>query len=159
MNIMKNKIFAAALIVVITVFIAGCDVAMITDCELPQDANYELPQGLLEARIAENTLTLTGLTLVLTNNTERRYYYGNPFRIEKLVGNEWVEPGFIDSVLWTLPAFNLDSGDEVEIEKNWENIYGALEPGTYRIIKSYAYLREPGDFDEYEVYAEFMIEM
>ena len=41
---------------------------------------------------------------------------------------------------------------------NWEWLYGELEPGTYKIIKSVSDFRGPGDSDDKTYFAEFVIE-
>ena len=45
-----------------------------------------------------------------------------------------------------------------EIELKWENGYGKLASGDYRIIKSIDIEKEDGTFDTFYVAAEFTIE-
>ena len=45
---------------------------------------------------------------------------------------------------------------EAEIETDWNWIYGVLEPGTYRIIKSVIDHRDSGN-KAYTLYAQFLI--
>lgn len=44
-----------------------------------------------------------------------------------------------------------------EQELDWEWLYGALAPGTYRIAKGIMDFRDTGDYDKYTVYAQFVL--
>lgn len=59
---------------------------------------------------------------------------------------------------FNLPAFSLKSKETKELELNWENGYGKLASGDYRIIKSIDIEKEDGTFDTFYVSAEFTIE-
>ena len=82
---------------------------------------------------------------------------GTDFLIEMQRDNMWQE---VPVILEGEYAFNdvactIDGSTEQEL--NWEWLYGALVPGTYRIRKSVLDLRKPGDFDKYTVYAQFIL--
>lgn len=57
-----------------------------------------------------------------------------------------------------LPAYLLKSKETKELELNWENGYGKLVSGYYRIIKCIDIEKEDGTFDNFYVSAEFTIE-
>ena len=59
---------------------------------------------------------------------------------------------------FTLPAFVLKSKETKEWEFSWEEGYGKLATGEYRIIKSIDIEKEDGTFDTFYVSAEFTIE-
>lgn len=54
-------------------------------------------------------------------------------------------------------AYMITDKGAVEIELNWEWLYGELAPGEYRIGKSILDSRGSGDFDKYMVYAGFVL--
>lgn len=56
-----------------------------------------------------------------------------------------------------MPAFPLSSKESKEIELNWENWYGKLAKGTYRIIKVINYEYEEGKYETFNVAIEFTI--
>ena len=58
---------------------------------------------------------------------------------------------------FTLPAFHLLPKESKEIELNWENEYGKLSKGTYRIIKGINYEYEEGKYKSFNVAVEFII--
>ncbi len=105
--------------------------------------------------IKEGTLTNKSATLVLTNNSDKNFQYGNPYEIEIKKDGEWhkinVELNF------DIPAFPLSSKESKEIEINWENGYGKLEKGTYRIIKGIDYEYEEGKYKSFNIAVEFTI--
>ena len=57
-----------------------------------------------------------------------------------------------------MPAFQLSARENKEIEINWENGYGKLAKGTYRIIKGIDYEYEEGKYETFNVAVEFNIE-
>ena len=105
--------------------------------------------------IKEGTLTNKSATLVLTNNSDKNFRYGNPYEIEIKKDGEWhkinVELNF------DIPAFQLPSKESKEIELNWENGYGNLATGTYRIIKGIDYEYEEGEYKSFKIAVEFTI--
>ena len=105
--------------------------------------------------IKEGTLTNKSATLVLTNNSDKNFQYGNPYEIEIKKDGEWhkinVELNF------DMPAFPLSSKESKEIELNWENGYGKLAKGIYRIIKGINYEYEEGKYEAFNVAIEFTI--
>lgn len=106
--------------------------------------------------IKDGTLTNTGATLILSNNSDKDFSYGNPYEIEVKKNNEWhkinVELDF------TLPAFILLSKETKEIEIDWKYGYGKLSKGTYRIIKGIDYEYEEGKYETFNVAVEFNID-
>ena len=105
--------------------------------------------------IKEGTLTNKSATLVLTNNSDKNFQYGNTYEIEIKKDGEWhkinVELNF------DMPAFPLSSKESKEIELNWENGYGKLAKGTYRIIKGINYEYEEGKYEAFNAAIEFTI--
>ena len=103
--------------------------------------------------IKEGTLTNKSATLVLTNNNDKNFQYGNPYEIEIKKDGKWhkinVELNF------DMPAFQLLSKESKEIELDWENGYGKLSEGTYRIIKGINYEYEEGKYETFNVAIKF----
>ena len=108
-------------------------------------------------------ITPTGATLVFNqydaNAPKGELMYGEDFVIEVLKNGEWEEApiplegnyGF-NAIAIMLPCAEIS-----EQEIDWEWLYGALEPGEYRIGKSVDDFIESGKFDEYMVYAHFIL--
>lgn len=71
---------------------------------------------------------------------------------------EWVDASDRDTERgWEDIAYMIKSDGTTELDLNWEDCYGWLSDGHYRIAKKVMDYRSPGDYDEYNVYAEFDI--
>ena len=105
--------------------------------------------------IKEGTLTNKSATLVLTNHSDKNFQYGNPYEIEIKKDGEWHK---INAELnFDMPAFPLSSKESKEIELDWENEYGKLTEGTYRIIKEIDYEYEEEKYENFNIAVEFNI--
>ena len=123
--------------------------------DIGNKSDIKISQNDVIMTIKEGTLTNKSATLVLTNNNDKNFQYGNPYEIEIKKDGEWhkinVELNF------DMPAFQLLSKESKEIELDWENGYGKLAKGTYRIIKGIDYEYEEGKYETFNVAIEFTI--
>lgn len=105
----------------------------------------------------------TGATLVFhsydTDAATGELEYGDDFLLEVQKGDIWEEvPIHLDGnyafndIAYTIPTEGIS-----ERELDWEWLYGALAPGTYRIRKSILDFRGTGDYDKYTAYAQFIL--
>ena len=110
--------------------------------DIGNKSDIKISQNDVIMTIKEGTLTNKSATLVLTNYSDKNFQYGSPYEIEIKKDGEWhkinVELNF------DMPAFQLLSKESKEIELDWENEYGKLAKGTYRIIKGIDYEYEEG---------------
>ena len=74
--------------------------------------------------IKEKNLTNKGATLVLTNNSDKNFQYGNPYKIEIKKDGEWHKINV--EVYFDMPAFQLSAKESKRIVLDWENGYGKL---------------------------------
>ena len=125
---------------ILTILLCGVMVLGMTGCgkqknefDIGNKSDIKISQNDVIMTIKEGTLTNKSATLILTNNSDKNFQYGTPYEIEIKKDGEWhkinVELNF------TMPAFQLLSKESKEIELDWENEYGKLAKGTYRIIK------------------------
>ena len=147
---------------ILTILLCGIMVLGMTGCgkqknefDIGNKSDIKISQNDVTMTIKEGTLTNKSATLVLTNNSDKNFQYGNPYEIEIKKDGEWhkinVELNF------TLPAFHLLPKESKEIELNWENEYGKLSKGTYRIIKGINYEYEEGKYKSFNIAVEFTI--
>ena len=147
---------------ILTILLCGVMVFGMTGCgkqknelDIGNKSNIKISQNDVIMTIKEGTLTNKSATLVLTNNSDKNFRYGNPYEIEIKKDGEWhkinVELNF------DIPAFQLPSKESKEIELNWENGYGNLATGTYRIIKGIDYEYEEGKYKSFNIAVEFTI--
>ena len=147
---------------ILTILLCGVMVLGMTGCgkqknefDIGNKSDIKISQNDVIMTIKEGTLTNKSATLVLTNNNDKNFQYGNPYEIEIKKDGEWhkinVELNF------DMPAFPLSSKESKEIELDWENEYGKLARGTYRIIKGIDYEYEEGKYETFNVAIEFTI--
>lgn len=147
---------------ILTILLCGVMVLGMTGCgkqknefDIGNKSDIKISQNDVIMTIKEETLTNKSATLVLTNNSDKKFQYGNTYEIEIKKDGEWhkinVELNF------DIPAFPLSSKESKEIELNWENGYGKLAKGTYRIIKDIDYKYEEGKYKSFNIAVEFTI--
>ena len=147
---------------ILTILLCGVMVLGMTGCgkqknefDIGNKSDIKISQNDVIMTIKEGTLTNKSATLVLTNNNDKNFQYGTPYEIEIKKDGEWhkinVELNF------DMPAFQLLSKESKEIELDWENEYGKLAKGTYRIIKGIDYEYEEGKYETFNVAIEFTI--
>ena len=151
---MKKKIFTILLCGIMVLGITGCR-SLKNKFEVGNKSDIKISQGDVSMSIKDGTLKNTGATLILTNNSGKEFQYGNPYKMEIKQNGEWYKISV--EINFTLPAFSLKSKESKEIELNWENVYGKLTSGTYRIIKEISYEKEEGNFETFNVAVEFTI--
>ena len=108
-------------------------------------------------------ISSTGATLVFSQHDpdapKGELMYGEDYVIEVKRNGEWEEAPIVVEGNYGFDAIAIliKSGDTVERELDWEWLYGELEPGEYRIRKEVHDFIETGNFDEYMVYAYFIL--
>lgn len=151
---MKKKIFTILLCEIMVLGITGCR-SLKNEFQVGNKSDVKISQVDVLMSIKDGTLKNTGATIILTNNSNKEFQYGNPYKIEIKQKGEWYKINV--EINFTLPAFSLKSKESKEIELNWENGYGKLASGTYRIIKEINYEKEEENFETFNVAVEFTI--
>ena len=84
--------------------------------------------------IKEKALTNTQAVVILSNHDNITYQYGDGFAIEYKKNNNWyqIKPHDFNTIAI---SYSLLPNEEKEIFINWQDTYGALSSGNYRIIK------------------------
>ena len=151
---MKRVTLIALMCICVVLGMTGCG-KLKNEFDIGNKSDIKISQNDVIMTIKEGTLTNKSATLVLTNNSDKNFQYGNPYKIEIKKDGEWhkinVELNF------TMPAFQLSARENKEIEINWENGYGKLAKGTYRIIKGIDYEYEEGKYKSFNIAVEFTI--
>ena len=92
----------------------------------------------------------------ITNNSEKEIIYGESYVLHQLKDDKWVEVSpIIDEVFFNAIGFVSNKDNPSTWNTKFENIYGKLEKGTYRIIKEYTFINN--DYEKYYLSAEFNI--
>lgn len=108
--------------------------------------------------LSVSSVTPTSATLIFKQsggNPTGELMTGSHYRLEDENGElPYIVEG---DVAWTAEAYRIQKDGEIQMQANWEWLYGTLEPGTYRIYKGVMDWREAGDSDSKEYFAEFTI--
>ena len=151
---MKRLTLITLMCICVILGMTGCGKSK-KEFDIGNKSDIKISQNDVTMTIKDGTLTNSGATLILTNNSDKNFQYGNPYEIEIKKDGEWhkinVELNF------TMPAFQLSARENKEIEINWENGYGKLAKGTYRIIKGIDYEYEEGKYKSFNIAVEFTI--
>ena len=107
--------------------------------------------------------TPTSLSLTLTQKGGLTdLVYGSEYHIEVYSDGEWKEPPYLPSEYeraWTSIAYLLSPNSSVTLTLNWEDLYGPLPDGRYRVCKEIMRSSGTGEKAETRLYtAEFVIE-
>lgn len=109
----------------------------------------------------------TGVTLVFDQYDKEaptgELDFGADYAIERLTDGKWealpgpVEGSESENYAFDAVAYLIEPGSKTEKKIDWEWLHGPLAPGNYRIKKVVHDFRGTGDFDEYMIYAEFVL--
>ncbi len=92
----------------------------------------------------------------IRNTTDMNIQYGEWYEIQKLSdGGKWLT--FPLDIAFHDIAYNTLKNETVIWKVNWENVYGNLPKGTYRMIKDVTDFRGTGDYTKYYLADEFEI--
>ena len=152
---MKKILLSILICGIMVLGVAGCGNSK-NEFDIGNKSNINISQnnGVLLS-IKDGTLKNTGATLILTNNSDKDFHYGNPYEIEIKKDGEWHKINV--QLDFTLPAFGLKAKETKEIELDWEHGYGKLAEGTYRIINGIDYEYEEGKYESFNIAVEFTI--
>ena len=92
----------------------------------------------VQMTIKDGTLTPNGATIIITDYSGEDYLFGSWYRLDKKVGGDWQA---VDVVLegnygWDDIGYRPDENDYLVLNVDWTWLYGTLETGEYRLVKS-----------------------
>ena len=151
---MKRVTLIALMCVCVVLGMTGCGKQK-NEFDIGNKSDIKISQNDVIMTIKEGTLTNKSATLILTNNSDKNFQYGTPYEIEIKKDGEWHKINV--ELYFDMPAFQLSAKESNEIELDWENGYGKLEKGTYRIIKEIDYEYEEGNYKSFNIAVEFTI--
>ena len=147
-----KKILLCFITIVMLFAVTSCgvkndfDIGKVSNIKINNNNNVTLS-------IKDNTLKKTGATLILENDSDKLLHYDEYYKMEIKKDKKWhkinVELCFND------PLWEVKENSKKEIELNWEQGYGKLASGDYRIIKEVYF--EGEEENAFNISAEFTI--
>ena len=118
----------------------------------------DMPDG-ISIKVDTESITPEGASFILFHPTEMNIQYGDAYKLQKLQDSQWEDiPTVIENYAFHTIAYELPKNTPVELEIDWEWLYGSLPAGEYRLMKECMDFRAPGDFDTYTISAAFIVE-
>lgn len=144
---MKNKLLSIMLCGIMIIGMTGCEgkKESVNKKDISgQNENSDIKINEIEGismTIKDGTLTRTCATIIITDLSNKNNTYGIAYRIDKKENGKWESLKTIDGkkwneVNWNLKGYEIDENNQLEFEYNWEDLYGRLENGKYRLVKS-----------------------
>ena len=121
------------------------------------DSQYEYSWRIA---FSASDITPTGLTLTFRQSggdPTGRLMTGSPYSIQRYEEGAWVSLEMPENTAWTTEAYEIPSNSALRWRIDWEDIYGSLAPGKYRIGKIFTDFRATANYDKAVFYAEFEI--
>lgn len=84
-------------------------------------------------KVNENSVTRAGLTYTFSVSEEYIWMEDSAFTLQRLADGEWVDVTPIAPMIFSTEHLFVRSGEARNID--WSGFYGALENGTYRLLK------------------------
>jgi len=133
-----------------------------TDQEPPEESGEDSVIGELglSLEITEHTDTKAVLLFRQSGgNPTGELQCGSDFSLERYENETWGEvPVVVEgNYAFTSEAWMIPQDGDREFQIDWKWLYGELEPGEYRIVKSVDDFRNTGDYDRYRIYAYFEV--
>lgn len=144
-----KKILVLSLCFVLALWMAGCV------------QNKNISFGDVTMKVVEGSVTPSGLTVRISNNTGIDINGGinYDFSIEKKEADKWSPVKEIGDRTTDTETYIFQGERDLNI--NWSEIYGSLSAGEYRVVKFFYPSTEDGSYgtdDGFYLFAEFSIE-
>ena len=124
-----KKIFVC---IILCLCLTGCDNNTAEDQDV---ITYEISE-IANITMTIDNVTPTGATILITDNTGEENVYGEWYRIEKFENETWQEVEIVaENPVFTSIGYLLDENNQLELQVNWDWLYGSLNSGRYRLIK------------------------
>ncbi len=137
---------------------ANSDVNVPEIIDSEKDANVFSPLAGVTMEVTE--YSNTSVSVRITNDTDKDIQCGSDFCLEMQdeETEEWRElDEVIDNAAFTMEAYRIQKDSPYETVINFEWLYGRLESGRYRMVKTVTDFRGTGDYTDYTYTAEFCI--
>ncbi len=124
-----KKIFVC---IILCLCLTGCGNNTAEDQDV---ITYEISE-IANITMTIDNVTPTGATILITDNTGEENVYGEWYRIEKFENETWQEVEVVaENPVFTAIGYLLDENNQLELQVNWDWLYGSLNSGRYRLIK------------------------
>lgn len=108
--------------------------------------------------VCQQSGTVPGDRMTTTGAYQAQLMTGQPYWLERLEDGAWVEvPALLEEVVWTMEGWGVNRSNNTRWKVDWSRLYGELEPGTYRLGKTFSMSNYLGEWENQKYYAAFRI--
>lgn len=87
--------------------------------------------------ILNETITREVVEILITDKNENPFYWGESFKVQKKINGVWEELQYISNdFIFNEILHKVDTNNQIKMKINYGKYYGALENGSYRIVKT-----------------------
>ena len=123
---------------ILTLIILFFTLFIVTGCTKENtEPKEEVTPSKISIELKEGTSTSSKATFIVTNTTKLDYNYGPEFALEKYSNDLWVALPLQDEISYTTEVFAVKAKSTIELTLDWSMEYGKLEPGNYRLVKTF----------------------
>ena len=153
----KNKTIISIILTLIIILIITLSIAFLYKKEfmIGEESKTIINNNGISLSIQNNTLTNTGLTLILKNDGDKTITYTEEYEMEIKKDNNWQKLNIEIDFITTINILNPKDSNTINID--WEYTYGKLKKGDYRIVKQIFIEEESGNFKKRYISEEFRI--
>lgn len=120
------------------IFLIGCFMAL-CGCQAKLGEAFTEEVNVLEdvsLTVDVEQVTSVGITYTINNQSEKDLSYGRDYSLQKEKDGKWYQLEPKSAVAVTLELLWIPAGNAATEELGWEDSYGKLPTGKYRIVKS-----------------------
>lgn len=99
------------------------------------DLLEEIDLDKITIQVDKNSISNTGVTIIITDNNEENLPWGEDYKIQKKENEDWVELKPKNELITSAVSHWKDENNQYKQQINWDYYYGKLEDGQYRIVK------------------------
>lgn len=146
---MKKIILLMIISIIITI---GCIFNKKTNENINKLKAEEIYQGDTTSDIAmtikEGTLTNSSATVIIKDLSKKRYEYNDAFSLYVKKDNNWLHlyPIAEDEIIVKGISYGGVENSLLELDQYWGNIWGNLQSGEYKLVKSASLVGEDKDY-------------
>ncbi len=113
----------------------------ITGCDRKVTEKYDGDTANSVSMIIKN-LSATSATVVIKDLSGNKNAYAEDFAIYRKINGEWYQLESKGTNIVEPRLYFADENNTLEFHQNWNNLYGTLSSGEYKLVKSMEYQDE-----------------
>lgn len=128
------------------------------EIKIGKESDINITNRDINLKIKDGTLSNTGATLILENNSDITISFGEGFWLEAEQNGKWYALETINDYVVNLPLYYLKQNELKEMAFGWGYVFGKLPKGKYRVTKGITLEFENDNKEENYITCEFNVD-